>query len=672
MECWCWHRTIWKRVGSYNENIAPIVRLSIIDVNALLSSGFICPMNHIVIFAYSHLCRGVDGQGEEKGLKEKRKRRSLMFSSGGYGYLYHECGGTGRQLHGVFSLNPSTRLCSSTVLFAPSIYLPVKGDDESDVPRHDPRQRVPMASILGDVMRGVSQHEMETTLEPFIRRVVRDEVQLAIQHFYHSSTRSRVWQLDFQHMFPNKFFTCTKVVSVDGEPIKVVLVDPSSRKTITSGPLSSRKIEIVVLNGEFVADERENWSEEDFNRSIITERKGKRPLVTGDLIITLKDGVADLDNICFTDNSCWMRCRKFRLGARLQGGSAEVREARSEAFVVKDHRGEAYKKHHPPLLDDEVWRMEKIAKDGEYHKRLVALAGISTVKEFLQMYVTDPSSLRKVIGGDSGISNKIWDKIIEHATTCVLDDKMYLYTGAAHRVMLVFNSIWKVIGATFDGQNYQNLETLSFAQMRLVEEVKQQAYENLDDLVPLSEQPFIDPVTLLPGLHEPFYSCSSILDANNPVADQGHVHVTTSTQYAFEPGNGGSLEVSRTNNCHQVQALCPTLVNSFEMKDIGYGLYNEGYDTDTPSGSLNSVLMTGNSTADDISKVRNSTRQSNELFLASSSQSADFLRADTDHRTPSNQRPKARWCKLRAVITWGIFIRRNVAAKRRAKSLGLE
>ncbi|XP_017224932.2 calmodulin-binding protein 60 B-like [Daucus carota subsp. sativus] len=529
-----------------------------------------------------------------------------------------------------------------------------------------------MASILGDVMRGVSQHEMETTLEPFIRRVVRDEVQLAIQHFYHSSTRSRVWQLDFQHMFPNKFFTCTKVVSVDGEPIKVVLVDPSSRKTITSGPLSSRKIEIVVLNGEFVADERENWSEEDFNRSIITERKGKRPLVTGDLIITLKDGVADLDNICFTDNSCWMRCRKFRLGARLQGGSAEVREARSEAFVVKDHRGEAYKKHHPPLLDDEVWRMEKIAKDGEYHKRLVALAGISTVKEFLQMYVTDPSSLRKVIGGDSGISNKIWDKIIEHATTCVLDDKMYLYTGAAHRVMLVFNSIWKVIGATFDGQNYQNLETLSFAQMRLVEEVKQQAYENLDDLVPLSEQPFIDPVTLLPGLHEPFYSCSSILDANNPVADQGHVHVTTSTQYAFEPGNGGSLEVSRTNNCHQVQALCPTLVNSFEMKDIGYGLYNEGYDTDTPSGSLNSVLMTGNSTADDISKVRNSTRQSNELFLASSSQSADFLRADTDHRTPSNQRPKARWCKLRAVITWGIFIRRNVAAKRRAKSLGLE
>lgn len=153
-------------------------------------------------------------------------------------------------------------------------------------------------------------------------------------------SRSRVWQLDFQHKFPSSLFTCTKVVSVDGEPIRVVLMDPSSKKTITTGPLSSMKIEIVVLNGDFVADERETWTEEDFKRWIIRQREGKRPLVTGDLIITLKNGVADLDNICFTDNSCWIRCRKFRLGARLQGGSAEVREAKSEAFVVKDYRGE--------------------------------------------------------------------------------------------------------------------------------------------------------------------------------------------------------------------------------------------------------------------------------------------------------------------------------------------
>lgn len=156
----------------------------------------------------------------------------------------------------------------------------------------------------------------------------------------HCRSSSRVWQLEFQHKFPDILFTCTKVASTDGEPIKVVLVDPISKKTITSGPLSSMKIEIVVLNGDFVADERENWTEEDFKHNIVREREGKRPLVTGDLTVTLQDGVANLDNICFTDNSCWIRCRKFRLGARLQGSSHEVREAKSEAFVVKDHRGE--------------------------------------------------------------------------------------------------------------------------------------------------------------------------------------------------------------------------------------------------------------------------------------------------------------------------------------------
>lgn len=65
--------------------------------------------------------------------------------------------------------------------------------------------------------------------------------------------------------------------------------------------------------------------------------------------------------------------------------------------------------------------------------------------------------------------------------------------------------------------------TLMEIWQRLVEEVKQQAYVNLDDLVPFSEQPFIDPATLLSSLHsEPFYSSSTtLLDANNLIADQG-------------------------------------------------------------------------------------------------------------------------------------------------------
>lgn len=56
---------------------------------------------------------------------------------------------------------------------------------------------------------------------------------------------------------------------------------------------------------------------------------------------------------------------------------------------------EVYKKHHPPKLEDEVWRLEKIGKDGVFHKRL-ASAEINTVQDFLKMSVVDLAKLRKV------------------------------------------------------------------------------------------------------------------------------------------------------------------------------------------------------------------------------------------------------------------------------------
>ena len=54
-----------------------------------------------------------------------------------------------------------------------------------------------------------------------------------------------------------------------------------------------------------------------------------------------------------------------------------------------------YKKHYPPALNDEVWRLEKIGKDGAFHKRLNK-AGILTVEDFLRFVVRDPQRLRNV------------------------------------------------------------------------------------------------------------------------------------------------------------------------------------------------------------------------------------------------------------------------------------
>ncbi|KAF1002987.1 hypothetical protein AG4045_001321 [Apium graveolens] len=52
-----------------------------------------------------------------------------------------------------------------------------------------------------------------------------------------------------------------------------------------------------------------------------------------------------------------------------------------------------YKKHYPPSLFDEVWRLEKIGKEGAFHKRLCR-EGINTVKDFLILLNQDPTRLR--------------------------------------------------------------------------------------------------------------------------------------------------------------------------------------------------------------------------------------------------------------------------------------
>lgn len=56
---------------------------------------------------------------------------------------------------------------------------------------------------------------------------------------------------------------------------------------------------------------------------------------------------------------------------------------------------EVYKKHHPPMLDDDVWRLEKIGKDGAFHTKLKS-EGIKTVQDFLKLSIVNPQSLRRV------------------------------------------------------------------------------------------------------------------------------------------------------------------------------------------------------------------------------------------------------------------------------------
>ena len=73
--------------------------------------------------------------------------------------------------------------------------------------------------------------------------------------------------------------------------LKVALVDTLTAQIANYGPVSSTKVEIVVLEGDFDGDEGGNWTLEDFKNNIVREREGKKPLLTGDAFLNLKDGI---------------------------------------------------------------------------------------------------------------------------------------------------------------------------------------------------------------------------------------------------------------------------------------------------------------------------------------------------------------------------------------------
>ena len=137
-------------------------------------------------------------------------------------------------------------------------------------------------------------------------------------------------------------FTGARIEGEEGPAIKVVLVDTLTGKIVNSGPESSSRVEIVVLEGDFDGDEGENWTPEEFKNNIVREREGKKPLLTGDVLLNLKEGICLVGEISFTDNSSWTRSRKFRLGVRAVDNfeGTSIREAKTESFIVRDHRGE--------------------------------------------------------------------------------------------------------------------------------------------------------------------------------------------------------------------------------------------------------------------------------------------------------------------------------------------
>ncbi|MQM11110.1 hypothetical protein Taro_044017 [Colocasia esculenta] len=338
--------------------------------------------------------------------------------------------------------------------------------------------------VIREVLAVKSLQNLVAFLEPLLRKVVKEEVErglfqgtILLQRSPRRQIQADSLKLVFSNGVAGTLFTGSKIEDKEDNPLRIHLVG-----TPGSPPSSPIRVEIVVIDGDFPG-ERDDWTSEEFDWKIVKERTGKRPLLAGDVHLTLRDGSSTIGDLAFTDNSSWIRSRRFRLGARVVPGSCEgltVREAMTEPFMVKDHRGELYKKHYPPALRDDVWRLKNIAKDGTFHKKLQA-EHVNTVQDFLKLWVIDPDRLRSLVG----LPDKTWEATVGHARTCTMGDKLYVHRCRQGDV-LVLNPVCKLEGIVVDGRSLP-LGTLDRRQQAQVQLLVMEAYENWDTLEEVDE-----------------------------------------------------------------------------------------------------------------------------------------------------------------------------------------
>ncbi|KAG0525944.1 hypothetical protein BDA96_06G101800 [Sorghum bicolor] len=624
------------------------------------------------------------------------------------------------------------------------------GGDDDDRPSKRPR--VPaLASVIVEALKVDSLQKLCSSLEPILRRVVSEEVERALAklgpagpaRIQGRSSPKRIegpdgrnLQLQFRTRLSLPLFTGGKVEGEQGAAIHVVLLDANTGHVVTSGPESSVKLDILVLEGDFNKEEDEGWTEEDFESHIVKEREGKRPLLTGDLQITLKEGVGTIGELIFTDNSSWIRSRKFRLGLRVSSGFCEgirVMEAKTEAFTVKDHRGELYKKHYPPALKDEVWRLEKIGKDGSFHKRLNS-SGIYTVEHFLQFLVRDQQKLRSILG--SNMSNRMWESLIEHAKTCVLSGNHYIYYSSdARSVGAIFNNIYEFTGLIADDQfisaenltenqrvfadtlvkqayddwinavEYDGKALLSFKQTKKTVTTRSEtakasaSYPASKDLMNSQKQLAGGPVnTEQSSLKNTREGGTGIPSMGNQVAREyagnpQHVAPSITMQYDMSGQFSGSSVQTQTSRSSNMLALRPMQQpQNFEFSGLGQSTQPSGLNPfddwsrlqENRGGGADDYLM------DEIRARSHEILENDEMqqmlrLLSMGGAPTGLNNVDgfpsypspapafsfEDNRARSSGKAVVGWLKIKAAMRWGIFVRRK-AAERRAQLVELE
>ncbi|KAI4301721.1 hypothetical protein L6164_034971 [Bauhinia variegata] len=230
-----------------------------------------------------------------------------------------------------------------------------EGDDRNpEIPVEHSKRRygesevqIPLG-IIGNSRIVVTVRELASSIGGLVGRLVRQEIQrrsLTVHRIGTSGTKP------IQLRFANKVastYTRSQIKSEEDEFIRIELIDARSQAVITVGDLASKKIKLYVLKGEFGS---EDWSDDQFDDNILRPREGREPLLKGEILINLQNGVATIRNLELTDNSRWTRNAKFRLGARVAESTPhgeDIREGISEPFRVKEIRVRDRKKRNRP------------------------------------------------------------------------------------------------------------------------------------------------------------------------------------------------------------------------------------------------------------------------------------------------------------------------------------
>ncbi|KAL5060894.1 hypothetical protein RYX36_032498 [Vicia faba] len=497
-------------------------------------------------------------------------------------------------------------------------------------------------------------------MESFFRGVIRDGVERKFQE--HLFTREKIneggrsgarsLELCFidNNKLPNTTYTKTNIIPKD-EPFQVALFDVRSKSIVNDGPLSSIKIQICPIQGKFESRDVEDWTQTEFNDNILHQRENKEPLLVGDTFVTLENGVASISEIKFSDNSSWVKSGKFSLGAKAVKNGDNIKEGRSQAFTVLDIRGEAYKKHYPPYLKDDVWRLEKISEKGPFRDRLRS-NGIHTVKDLLRLLITNESSLREKFGK---IQKKCWSDIIEHARSCVVDDYMlYSYEIIGEPILLLFNVIYEVVGVTFDTQKFYLPDDLRLTpiQKNLVEMVKKDAYKNIENLKAIDEGT-LNSISLEACIKSTQEQDVQHIDISAENGNDGMQNIEMNVDPVEDIG-----EIPENNYGHSIENLIN--VSYFEGADWSTLVDLLSSDPFISSSNVNDGMQNVEINVDREPDIREIPRNSYDVLDGNFDEGECSTLVDM---VISNiEKPKAVWCKIRAVVKWKISGKRRVAA----------